>query len=106
MDNLILGCLEEILYLYTEIKRAIDYYNVDYNIIPETRCSSIINLSVLGWSDFLMLLRRGWFLFHPHVYNPYDLYNIRGVFFASEISWCNVYKILISLKPKWHLLYV
>lgn len=48
MDNLILGCLEEILYLYTEIKRAIDYYNVDYNIIPETRCSSIINLSVLG----------------------------------------------------------
>lgn len=29
MDNLILGCLEEILYLHVEIKRAIDYYNAD-----------------------------------------------------------------------------
>lgn len=29
MDNLILRYLEEILYLYIEIKREIDYYNVD-----------------------------------------------------------------------------
>lgn len=48
MDNLILRYLEEILYLYIEIKREIDYYNVDQNIIPEIRCSSIINLNVLG----------------------------------------------------------
>ena len=106
MDNSILRHLKEILYLYIEIKRVIDYYNVYQNIIPETRYSSIINLNVLGWSDFLMLLRRGFFLFHPQVYNPHDLYNIKGVFFASKISWCNVYKILHSLKPKRHLLYV
>ena len=104
MDNSILRHLEEILYLYREIKRVIDYDNVDQNIIPETRYSSIINLNVLGWSDFLMLFRRGLFLFHPQVYNPHDLYNIRGV--ASKISWYNVYKILNSLKPKRHLLYV
>ena len=106
MDNSILRHLKELLYLYIEIKRVIDYYNVYQNIIPETRYSSIINLNVLGWSDFLMLLRRGFFLFHPQVYNPHDLYNIKGVFFASKISWCNVYKILHSLKPKRHLLYV
>ena len=48
MDNSILRHLKELLYLYIEIKRVIDYYNVYQNIIPETRYSSIINLNVLG----------------------------------------------------------
>lgn len=48
-----------------------------------------------------MLLRRDLFLLHHQLHNAFDLSN-KSVFllvslFASKDSWCNVYRIPISL---------